>query len=100
MNLFLIFLSLPIIAAATENTKIPIYNSGGEKLYCVQRQQLANPEYIERSSSFGIFTGHSPGQKGTITCYQCCVGESPNTSDTCKNLKYNNWAKGKNCGCK
>ena len=32
-----------------------------------------------------------------LTCYKCCVGEGPKTA--CKK-NFDNWQRGKNCGCK
>lgn len=78
---------------------VPVFKMGNEKLFCVQQGDLNNATSITEMPQVQIFSSHTPGLMGTITCYQCCVGEAPNTRESCKKVQFNNWARGKNCGC-
>jgi hypothetical protein len=63
------------------------------------------PEYSsatlkgQRKQEAVAYSAHYPGLKTSLACYRCCVGESPNTKQSCETANYTNWAKGKDCGC-
>lgn len=78
--------------------KVLTYSRFGEKLYCVPSRQVSD-NFLLGKREMAIASLNSPQFRGSIECYQCCVGEAPLTSETCKKHGLTNWARGKNCGC-
>jgi len=74
------------------------YARFGEKLFCLPREQV-DTTFLSGSREVAISNASSPGMKGSLICYQCCVGEKPHTADSCKRDNYDNFGRGKSCGC-
>lgn len=73
------------------------YTGFGNKLYCVPSNELKAGVLLS-NREYELASAHSPGLKGTLACYQCCVGELK--QDLCSQSGFNNWSRGKNCECR
>lgn len=75
------------------------YAKSGETLYCLPRKTIGE-ESLRGFRVVALASVSSPAIKTSLVCYQCCVGESPHTADSCKTDGFANFGKGKDCGCK
>lgn len=71
----------------------------GETLYCLPRKEIGE-QPLSEFRVVALVNSSAPAIKTSLVCYQCCVGESPHSVDTCKMDGFDNFNRGKDCGCK